>query len=208
MESAIIISRCSTNETKQDVNRQTEELLKKYSNQFNIQKIYAYYQSGTKNDNMNQEILNYAISNKIDNIIVTELSRIGRRVVNVLLFIQQCSDNKINVIIDNYNLNSLNADKTVNSITQLILNISASISAIELQETKRRLNSGRDKFIRDFGKSALGRKPNSIKDSKKLLSEHADIVRYLKQGQSVRNVMKLSDKSSGTVQKIKKLLEV
>ena len=204
MEKAIIIARCSTNETKQDVSRQTEELTHKYGKQFNIVKTFAYYQSGTKNDEMNKIILEYAIENKTENILVSEVSRIGRRVVNVLQFIEQCSEHKINVIIDNYNLNSLNKDKTVNTITQLILNISASISAIELQETKRRLSSGRAKYIRDGG--TLGRKVGSTKDDSKLLNEHGDIVKFLRQGQSVRNTMKLTGKSSGTVQKVKKLI--
>lgn len=203
MEKAIIISRCSTNETKQDVTRQTEELTSKYGNQFKIVKFFAYYQSGTKNDEMNKSILEYAIDNKIENILVSEVSRIGRRVINVLQFIEQCSEHKINVIIDNYNLNSLNKDKTVNTITQLILNISVSISMVELQETKRRLDSGRAKYIRDGG--TLGRKKGSIKDDSRLLNEHADIIKFLRQGQSVRNTMKLTSKSSGTIMKIKKL---
>lgn len=204
MEKAIIIARCSTNETKQDVTRQTLELTSKYTNQYNIVKSFAYYQSGTKNNDKNQEMLKYAFENKIENILVTEISRIGRKVVSVLRFIEECSENKINVIIDNYNLNSLNKDKTVNTITQLILNISASISAIELQETKRRLDSGRNKFINSGG--VLGRKIGSEKDPKRLMTEHADIIKFLKQGQSVRNIMKLTSKSSGTVQKVKKLL--
>ena len=204
MQNAIIIARCSTNETKQDVTRQTLELTSKYSHQYNIVKSFAYYQSGTKNNDKNQEMLEYAIENNIENILVTEISRIGRRVVSVLRFIEECSENKINVIIDNYNLNSLNKDKTVNTITQLILNISASISAIELQETKRRLDSGRNKYINSGG--VLGRKVGSTKDNKKLLVEHSDIVKYLHQNQSVRNIMKLTLKSSGTIQKVKKLI--
>ena len=203
MENTIIISRCSTNEAKQDVSRQTEELTLKYGNQFKIVKSFAYYQSGTKNDEMNKCILEFAIDNKIENILVSEVSRIGRRVVNVLQFIEECSENKINVIIDNYNLNSLNKDKTVNTITQLILNISASISAIELQETTRRLSSGRAKYIRDGG--VLGRKKGTTKNDSTLLSDHADIVKFIRQGQSVRNTMKLTGKSSGTIMKVKKL---
>lgn len=108
MEKAIIIARCSTNENRQDVTRQSEELNSKYGNQFKIVKTFAYYQSGTKNDEMNKQILEYAIDNKIENILVSEISRIGRKVISVLQFIEQCSENKINVIIDNYNLNSLN----------------------------------------------------------------------------------------------------
>jgi DNA invertase Pin-like site-specific DNA recombinase len=204
MENAIIIARCSTTEAKQDVTRQTEEMTAKYGNQFKIVKTFAYYQSGTKNDEMNEKMLEFAIDNKVENILVSEISRIGRKVVSVLQFIEKCSENKINVIIDNYNLNSLNKDKTVNTITQLILNISSSISAIELQETKRRLDSGRNKYIKAGG--TLGRKVGSTKDDTRLINQHSDIVKFLRQGQSVRNIMKLTSKSSGTVQKIKKIV--
>lgn len=204
MEKAIIIARCSTNENKQDVSRQTEELNTKYENQFKIVKTFAYYQSGTKNDEMNKQMLEYAIDNKIENILVTEISRIGRKVVSVLQFIEQCSENKINVIIDNYNLNSLNKDKTVNAITQLILNISSSISCIELQGTKSRLNSGRLKFIKDGGK--LGRKKGYRKSNEELLEENKDVVKFIRQEQSIRNIMKLTGKASGTIQKVKRLV--
>lgn len=204
METAIIIARCSTNETRQNVNRQTEELVAKFGNHYNILKTFAYYQSGTKNEDNNSEMLSFAISNGIQNIIVSEISRISRKVVNVLQFIEKCNTEKINVIIENYNLHTLNKDKTINTMVQMMLSIGASFSQAELVQTKIRLNSGREKFIRDGGK--LGRKEGSTKDNNQLLKEHSDIVKYLKQGQSVRNTMKLTGKSNGTVQKVRKLV--
>lgn len=204
MEKAIIIARCSTNETKQDVTRQTQDLTSKYSNRFDIIKIFEYYQSGTKNENDNNKFLQFAINNNIQNILVTELSRISRTVIGFLNFKKICDEAKINIIIDDKNLNTLNQDKSIDLNTELILTIGASFAKMELIQTKLRLNSGREKYIRDGGK--LGRKVSSEKDPKKLLFEHSDIVKFLKQGQSVRNIMKLTSKSSGTVQKVKKLL--
>lgn len=204
METAIIIARCSTNETRQNVNRQTQELEAKFGSHYNILKTFAYYQSGTKNEDNNAEMLSFAILNGIQNIIVSEISRISRKVVNVLQFIEKCNNEKINVVIENYNLHTLNKDKTINTMVQMMLSIGASFSQAELVQTKIRLNSGRDKYIRDGGK--LGRKVGSEKDSESLKKDHADIVKYLKQGQSVRNTMKLTGKSSGTIQKIKKLV--
>ena len=49
----------------------------------------------------------------------------------------------------------------------------------------------------------VGRKEGYRKDEKELLFEHKDVVKLLKQRLSVRKVMKLTGKSSGTVQKIK-----
>jgi DNA invertase Pin-like site-specific DNA recombinase len=204
MQNAIVIARCSTNESRQDVTRQTEELTAKYGNQFNLQKTFAYYQSGTQNENTNEDMLNYAILNGIKFIIVSEISRISRKVVNVLQFIEKCNSEGISVIIDNYNLRTLNNDGTINTMVQMMLSIGASFAQMELQQTKTRLASGRAKYISDGGK--LGRKAGSLKENKALLSEHSDITKFLKQGQSVRNIMKLTGKSSGTVQKIKKLI--
>lgn len=56
MEKAIIVARCSTNENKQDVSRQINDLMKITSGQFEIVKQYTY-KSGTLNDDINDEIL-------------------------------------------------------------------------------------------------------------------------------------------------------
>ena len=204
MEKAIIISRCSTNETRQDVTRQTADLTKKYSATYQIVKSFEYYKSGRKNDSELSEILAYALENGIQHVLFTEVSRIARRVIEILIFVENCTKGKINVIIDNYNMHSLNADKTENMMTKTMLQIGASFSEMELRHTQARLNSGRAKYIASGG--ILGRKLNSKQPKEKTLERHKDVVKYLKQGQSIRTIMKLTDKSSGTIQKIKQIL--
>jgi DNA invertase Pin-like site-specific DNA recombinase len=204
MEKAIIISRCSTNENRQDVTRQSQELTTNYGSQFNIVKEFTYYQSGTKNDEVNAEILDYAIANDVKHIITLEISRISRKISSFALFLEKCNDNKINIVIDNFKLHTLLPTGEVNAMVQTMLSIASTFASMELALIKERLNSGREKYIRDGGK--LGRKTGSTKGPKKMLSEHADVVKYLKQGQSIRNTMKLTNKSSGTIQKIKKLV--
>lgn len=206
MEKAIIISRCSTNESKQDVTRQSQSLTSTYGKQFDIVKEFTYYKSGTKNDEVNAEILDYAIQNGVKHIIALEISRISRKISSFALFLERCNDNNINIIIDNFKLHTLLPNGEKNAMVQTMLSIASTFANMELSLIQERLNSGREKFIRDGGK--LGRKEGSIKDDKKLVTEHSDIVKYLRQGQSVRNTMKLTDKSSGTVQKIKKILQL
>lgn len=204
MEKAIIISRCSTNETKQDVTRQSEQLTSSYGHQFEIVKEFTYYKSGTKNDEVNAEILDFAIKNGVKHIIALEISRISRKISSFALFLERCNDNNINIIIDNFKLHTLLPTGEKNAMVQTMLSIASTFASMELSLIQERLNSGRAKYIRDGG--ALGRKTGSTKDDAKLLSEHADIVKFLRQSQSVRNIMKLTGKSSGTVQKIKKLV--
>lgn len=204
MEKAIIISRCSTNETKQDVTRQQEQLTSSYGHQYQIVKEFTYYKSGTKNDVVNAEILDYAIKNGVKHIIALEISRISRKISSFALFLERCNDNNINIIIDNFKLHTLLPTGEKNAMVQTMLSIASTFASMELSLIQERLNSGRAKYIRDGG--TLGRKVGSTKDDAKLLSEHADIVKFLRQGQSVRNTMKLTGKSSGTVQKVKKLM--
>ena len=206
MEKAIIISRCSTNESKQDVTLQSQSLTSTYGNQFEIVKEFTYYKSGTKNDEVNAEILDYAIKNGVKHIIALEISRISRKISSFALFLERCNDNNINIIIDNFKLHTLLPNGEKNAMVQTMLSIASTFANMDLSLIQERLNSGRAKYIRDGGK--LGRKEGSIKDDKKLVTEHSDIVKYLRQGQSVRNTMKLTDKSSGTVQKIKKILQM
>ncbi len=203
MEKAIIISRCSTNENKQDVSRQSEELSLKYGKQFEIVQEFSYYKSGTKNDEVNFEILEFAKENDVKHIIAIEISRISRKISSFALFLEECNKQKINIIIDNFNLYTLLPSKEPNNMVQTMLSIASTFANMELTLIKERLNSGREKFIRDGGR--LGRKEGSIKSTTQLLKEHSDVVKYLKQGQSVRNIMKLTGKSNGTVQKVKGL---
>jgi len=200
----MIISRCSTTETKQDVTRQTMDLNNKYSNLYEIVKTFEYYKSGRKNEAELGEILEYAIVNDVQHILFTEVSRIARRVIEILVFVENCTKAKINVIIDNYNMHSLNTDKSENLMTKTMLQIGASFSEMELRHTQARLNSGRAKYIASGG--ILGRKPNSKQTKDKTLEKHKDIIKLLKQGQSIRTIMKLTDKSNGTVQKVKHLI--
>jgi DNA invertase Pin-like site-specific DNA recombinase len=204
MEKAIIISRCSTNESKQDVTRQSESLTSTYGQQYQIVKEFTYYKSGTKNDEVNAEILEFAINNGVKHIIALEISRISRKISSFALFLEKANDNGINIIIDNFKLHTLLPNGDKNAMVQTMLSIASTFASMELSLIQERLNSGRTKFIKDGGK--LGRKEGSIKNDKTLLSEHSDVVKYIRQGQSVRNTMKLTGKSSGTVQKVKKLL--
>lgn len=206
MEKAILISRCSTSDIRQDVTRQTEELKNNYSHQYEIIKEFTYYLSGTKNDEVNQEILEYARINGVKHIIATEISRISRKISSFALFLEKCNEHQINIIIDNFKLHTLLPNGEPNGMVQTMLSIAATFANLELSLIKERLNSGRQKYIREGGK--LGRKTGTAKETKQLLIDHADVVKFLKQNQSVRNIMKLTGKSSGTVQKVKKAISL
>jgi DNA invertase Pin-like site-specific DNA recombinase len=85
-----------------------------------------------------------------------------------------------------------------------MIQILTSVSEMEKTTIRQRVKSGYDQFRKNGGK--VGRKDGFRKDKDLLLLEHKDVVKLLKQDYSVRKIMKLTDKSSGTIMKIKKLI--
>lgn len=204
----VIYSRVSTG--IQDYKRQTDELIE-YSikHNFIVARIFEEKISGAK-DNEDRpalmEMIGFIKENKIDKVLCWELSRIGRNTIEVLKTIKLLTENKISLFIKNYNIETLNEHKEVNPLSQFMIQILTSVSEMERTTIRQRIKSGYDSFRKNGGK--VGRKEGYRKDNEMLLSEHKDIVKLLKQNLSVRKIMKLTDKSSGTIQKVKKLLAV
>ena len=200
---AIIIARCSTNETKQDVTRQVKDLTDIYDGAYDIVKTFSYYKSGLDNQEENDLILEYCKANNVENILVTEVSRISRKISTFSLFLEECNKHQTNLVIDNYKLHTYINGKE-NTMAQAMLQIAAVMARNELELTKERLNSGRRKYIADGGK--LGRNIGSKESQEKFLQKYPEAVRLLRKGRSIREVMKLCNISSSTVQKIKRLV--
>jgi DNA invertase Pin-like site-specific DNA recombinase len=75
---------------------------------------------------------------------------------------------------------------------------------MERTTIRQRIKSGYDNYRNSGGR--VGRKEGFKKNEETLLNENRDVVKLLKQGFSIRKTMKLTDKSSGLVQKVKKLI--
>lgn len=202
----VIYSRVST--SIQDYTRQTEELLE-FSNKMNYEVVSTFEEKisgGKKNEERPElmKMINFIKTNKIDKVLCWELSRIGRNTIEVLKTIQLLNENCISLYIKNYNIETLNDKCEVNPMSQFLIQILTSVSEMEKTQIRQRVKSGYDNFRKSGGK--VGRKEGYKKDTETLLTEHKDVVKLLKQGYSVRKTMKLTDKSSVTVQKIKKLI--
>jgi len=66
------------------------------------------------------------------------------------------------------------------------------------------LNSGYKKYRAEEGK--VGSKSCSLESKDNFLKMHNDVVKLLKKNTSIRNIVKLTDKSTKTVQKVKNLM--
>jgi len=202
----VIYSRVSTQ--IQDYKRQTEEL-KDYSHKMGYEVVKTFEEkiSGGKNNEDRpklMEMINFIKENQIDKVLCWELSRIGRTTIEVLKTIKLLNDNCISLFIKNYNIETLDDKCNVNPLSQFMIQVLTSVSEMEKTTIRQRVKSGYENFRKNGGK--VGRKEGFKKDNEQILQEHKDIVKLLKQDYSVRKIMKLTDKSSGTIQKVKKLL--
>jgi DNA invertase Pin-like site-specific DNA recombinase len=202
----VIYSRVST--SIQDYKRQTEELLS-YSKKMNydVVSIFEEKVSGFKKNEERPELLNmisFIKENKIDKVLCWELSRLGRNTIEVLKTIELLNDNSISLYIKNHNIETLNEDGKINPMSQFMIQILTSISEMERTTIRQRIKSGYDSYINNGGK--VGRKEGFKKDNTIFLNENKEIIKLLKQNYSVRNIMKITSKSSGTIQKVRNLL--
>lgn len=213
---AVIYSRVSSMSDRQDNQRQTSELLE-YANRmgYNIVNIYEEKVSGLKRNSekpifskMLDDIDNSIMTNecKIEKILVWELSRIGRGVLQSLQNIQLLNERKVCLFIKNFNLETLNDDKSPNSLSMFMVQILFSVASMELEMTKNRMRSGYQNHIKNNGTKSVGRKLGQVQIESKTLERHADVLKLVRKGHSIRDIASITKKSVNTVLKVKKLL--
>ena len=206
MKTAVIYSRVSSTSDRQSTERQVSDL-NSYAqkNDFEICKVFEEKISGAKKNEERtilMECIDYCISNRIDTLLTSELSRIGRSTLQVLKTLDSLHSNKVNVYVQNLGLNTLNENKEINPLASIIITVLAEMSSIERSNIQYRLNSGRQNFIEKGGK--LGRKVGTTKTAEQMKDEYKDVISFLKRGYSIRNTAKLSNNSISTVQRVKK----
>ena len=106
MIQAVIYSRVSSDSERQDTERQTLEL-KEYAHRmgYTLVDVYEEKVSGFKKNEQRpvfSKMLEDISSKQIDKVLVWELSRIGRSVLQSLQNIQTLHDMKVSIYIKNY----------------------------------------------------------------------------------------------------------
>jgi DNA invertase Pin-like site-specific DNA recombinase len=205
MTKAVIYSRVSSEGNRQDTERQTNELIE-YANKMGYELVGVYEEkvSGFKKNEdrpIFSKMLDDIEKGFIDRILVWELSRIGRSVIQSLQNIQLLTDKKVSIYIKNFNLETLNDDKTPNSLSMFMVQILFSVANMEAQLTNSRMVSGYRNHIKNGGK--VGRKSGSIETEEETIQKHSDVLKLLKKKLSIRQISGLTNKSTNTILKVK-----
>ena len=210
MKVAVIYSRVSSINDRQNTERQVEDLkLFASKNDYEIKKVFQEKISGAKKLEEKPillECLDYCTTNNINCLLLSELSRLGRSTLQVLKSLEILHEAKVNVYIQNLNLYTLLDSGEVNPMASIIITVMAEMAAIERTNIAYRLNSGRSNYIAKGGK--LGRNAGSIKTIEEKKEEYKQVISLLKKGNSIRNTAKLANVSVSTVQRIKKEFQI
>lgn len=206
MATAVIYARVSSVGDRQNTARQVEDLMKYAEvNGCEVVKTFEEHISGaTRNEERAVlcECLNFCITNKIDTLLISELSRLGRNVDEVLANVKLCKDNHLNTYFQKENISLFNADGSKNPFLTIFISVLGTCAELERDNIKFRLQSGLRRYRENNG--VMGRKVGSTKSKEKKQEEYAKVIKLLKGGQSVRNTAKLCEVGVSTVQRIKK----
>ena len=206
MATAVIYARVSSTGERQSTSRQVADLTEYATrNGLSVVEVYEEHISGAKRNEERAvlcECLNYAVSNNVDVVLFSELSRCGRAVWEVLDTIRTLKDNGINAYFQKEGLSLFSADGKENPYLTVMVSVLGVCAQLEREAISYRLNSGRKLAIEKGVK--MGRKVGSIKSREQKQEEYAKVIRALRAGKSVRDTAAICGVSVSTVQRVKK----
>lgn len=212
MKTAVIYARVSSTGDRQSTERQVIDLTD-YANRnaMTICETFEEHISGAKRNEERavlSECIEYAISNRVDVVLFSELSRCGRAIWEVLDTIRTLKDNGINAYFQKEGLSLFQEDGRENIYLAVMVSVLSSASQIERENLIFRLKSGRkvyiDKNLAATGKTGLGRKVGYRKPVETKKEEYKEVLKLLRAGYPIRKVAKLTSVSESTIKRLKK----
>ena len=209
MQTAIIFTRCSSQgalQDRQNPQRQVEDL-QHYAgiNGITVVKVYEEHISGGKANKdrpLLQEAFTFCLDNHIDMVLISELSRLGRKCDEILESIKFLKDHHINCYFLKEQFSIFSPDGKENPYLTIMCAVLGTAAELERETIYYRLKSGLDKYVRDGGR--LGKpKGSGVKTKEQMAVEYKAVIKNLKAGQSIRNTSKITGVSPATVQKVK-----
>jgi DNA invertase Pin-like site-specific DNA recombinase len=111
-------------------------------------------------------------------LLISELSLLGRNVDDILQNVIFCKNARLNIYFQKEGLSLFQADGKENPYLTVIIAVLGTCASIERENIKFRLNSGREKYIRDGGK--LGRKEGYRKQPDDYERDYPEVFKELR----------------------------
>ena len=204
-KTAVIYARVSSIGDRQSTDRQVKDLTDYAVYQkMEVCKVFEEHISGAKKNDERPvlcEAIRYCKENRIDVILVSELSRLGRNAFEVLETVKELADSGINLYIQKEQFTLLDKEGKPSLFAPIMLATLSTCAQLERDNISFRLNSGRKQYVEKGGK--LGRPLGSTKTKDKKKEEYKEVISLLHKGYVIRDVARLTGKGISTVQRIK-----
>jgi DNA invertase Pin-like site-specific DNA recombinase len=147
-------------------------------------------------------LIDYIQQGIVKEVIVEELSRLGRHTGDCISTLEWMDEKGVNVIVRNLGVQSRPNGKK-NPIWNVITSVISSLYALELDSIKERTSVGRQIYVQKGG--ILGRKVGSTLSDRDFIEKPKakKILEYLEKGWTLREIAKQVDASTKTVMKVK-----
>jgi DNA invertase Pin-like site-specific DNA recombinase len=146
-----------------------------------------------------------AKAGKVDEIQVHSVDRLGRDAINVLQTIKTFTELKVNIRSKKEGLSTLLENGKQNPVAKLLVSVLSTLAEIDYNNRREAQREGIEK-AKAQGKYK-GRTNGTGLSDIQLIEKHDDIVRELNNGESIRRTARLTEKSTNTVQRVKKALK-
>lgn len=203
---AVIYARVSSIGDRQSTDRQVKDL-SDYAvyQKMEVCKVFEKHISGAKKNDERLvlcEAIQYCKDNRIDVLLVSELSRLGRNAFEVLASVKDLLDCGINLYIQKEQFTLLDKEGKPSLFAPVMIATLSTCAQLERDNISFRLNSGRKQYVEKGGK--LGRPTGSTKSLDKKREEYKEVINLLNKGYAIRDIAKLTGKGISTVQRVRK----
>ena len=205
-KTAVIYARVSSIGDRQSTDRQVKDL-SDYAvyQKMEVRKVFEEHISGAKKNDERPvlcEAIKYCKEYRIDVLLVSELSRLGRNAFEVLASVKDLLDCGINLYIQKEQFTLLDKEGKPSLFAPVMIATLSTCAQLERDNISFRLNSGRKQYVEKGGK--LGRPAGSTKSQDKKREEYREVINLLNKGYAIRDVAKLTGRGISTVQRVKK----
>ena len=148
-------------------------------------------------------LIDYIEQGLVVELVVEELSRLGRHTGDCISTLEWMDGKGVNVIIRNLGVASRPNGKK-NPIWNVLASVISSLYTLELENIKERTSVGRQIYVQRGG--VLGRKVGSTLSDRDFIEKPKSqkILEYLNKEWTLREIAKQFDCSTRTIQKVKK----
>lgn len=195
---------CRVSSDAQDFQRQILDLTEiAHKSGFEVVGTISEKISGTKNNKDRQgvqELLKLVRSNKIEQVLVAEISRLGRNTMETLKLVEEIHSHSISIFMADLNMSTLDENGKTNIQSEIILHMLSLLNQEWVRQHSARVRSGQRRAKESGVK--FGR-PKGGESKEQFLSKYPSLVKSIRnENLSIRKRAKLYGISSNTIMKV------